>query len=113
MTNEPDYAKIGARIRKAREEKGITQETLGEICQLSTSYIGHIERGTRIPSLSTLHKISSQLKVSLDMLISDSVVSDDDIDFSIISSIVKGKDKEKVKNLFKITKILADNINEL
>ena len=60
---------IGDRIRKYRELSRMTQEQLSESCSLSTGYIGHLERGTRSPSLETLVKISQILRVSLDDLV--------------------------------------------
>ena len=58
MEQELDYIAIGDRIRKYRELSRMTQEQLSESCSLSTGYIGHLERGTRSPSLETLVKIS-------------------------------------------------------
>ena len=68
MERELDYVALGMRIRQARKENHVTQEQLGEICELSTAHIGHIERGTRIPSLDTLFRISQALHVSMDYL---------------------------------------------
>lgn len=42
-----DYPALGARIRKTRKEKGLTQEQLAKMCDLSTAHIGHIERGDK------------------------------------------------------------------
>lgn len=107
-----NYASIGKRIRKSREDKGITQEILGELCSLSTSYIGHIERGTRKPSLETLFKIAVILDVSLDWLVFDSVDSTN-ITFSQISSILKTKSKDKVEVFMNVVRILAEKIDDL
>ena len=69
MEQELDYTSIGDRIRSYRELSRMTQEQLSELCSLSTGYIGHLERGTRSPSLETLAKISQILRVSLDDLV--------------------------------------------
>ena len=107
-----DYYALGARIRKARENKKLTQEQLSEICSLSTSHIGHIERGTRIPSLETLFKICTSLEISMDYLLFDSFDSDE-IHFANISAILKTKSKEKINTFMSTVKILADKIDEL
>ncbi len=112
MATELNYIKIGARIRKARTDKHITQEQLGEICQLSTSHIGHIERGTRVPSLDTLFKIATELNVSLDYLVFDSPAVNENL-FVNITSILKTKDKTKVKAFMNAVKILADRIDDM
>lgn len=40
-----DYSVIGKRIRKAREQRGFTQEMLAEQLEVSNAYISKIERG--------------------------------------------------------------------
>ena len=64
-----DYIAIGKRIRTLRQSKGWTQEELAKQCGTSTSYEGHLERATRIPSLETIVKIASSLDISLNELI--------------------------------------------
>ena len=83
MEKEIDYVALGMRIRKARKDHHVTQEHLGEICELSTAHIGHIERGTRIPSLDTLFRISQALDVSIDHLIFDSVAPDENMSITM------------------------------
>ena len=107
-----DYAALGGRIRSARKHKGLSQEKLGEICAISTAHVGHIERGTRIPSLETLYKISKGLNVSLDYLFFDSQ-NNIDVIFKSISALLAGKDGEKVKVFISTVKALADKIDDL
>lgn len=111
MEKELDYVALGTRIRKARKEKQVTQERLGEICELSTAHIGHIERGTRIPSLDTLFRIAQALNVSMDYLIFDSVAPDENL-FTTLNSILQSKDKRKVKTFLTTVRALADKIDE-
>lgn len=107
-----DYISLGLRIKEVRKARNMTQSALAEACSLSTSYIGHIERGSRILSADTLFKIANVLHVSMDSLTMDSV----DISpllFSRIEASLKYKDKKKVATFMKTLKILADNIDEL
>lgn len=53
-----DYVAIGKRIRDARKEKGISQEALAEMVDLSTSHVCHIECGTTKPSLDSVVRIA-------------------------------------------------------
>ena len=62
---------IGKNIRKFREAKKLRQEDLAEKAELTTNYIGMIERGEKIPSLETFIKILNALGVSADMVLSD------------------------------------------
>lgn len=62
---------IGKNIRKFREIKKLRQEDLAEKTDLTTNYIGMIERGEKIPSLETFINILNSLSVSADMVLSD------------------------------------------
>ena len=62
---------IGKNIRKFREIKKLRQEDLAEKTDLTTNYIGLIERGEKIPSLETFINILNSLGVSADMVLSD------------------------------------------
>lgn len=57
---------IGKNIRKFREIKKLRQEDLAEKTDLTTNYIGMIERGEKIPSLETFINILNSLGVSAD-----------------------------------------------
>lgn len=112
MDKTINYTALGDRIRTARKQCHLSQEKLGEICQISTAHVGHIERGTRIPSLETLYKISKELNISMDYLFFD---SQNDINsvFKSISAQLAGKDGEKVKVFISTVKALADKIDDL
>ena len=51
----------------------MTQEQLAEKLQLSTSFLGHIERGTRKASLETLIALCNALDVSPNYLLARSL----------------------------------------
>lgn len=66
---ELDYGKIGMRIRQVRKAKGWSQDELAKRCGISMSFLGHIERGTRIMSLETFVAICSALDAYADELL--------------------------------------------
>jgi transcriptional regulator with XRE-family HTH domain len=51
-------------LRKYRRDRGISQMTLAERCGTSTSYIGQMEIGNRVPSLEMIEKIAESLQIS-------------------------------------------------
>ena len=57
-----DY-RLGRRMQKVRQEKGITQEKLAEKVGVSTTWIGYLETGYRRPNLKMIYKIARVLKV--------------------------------------------------
>ena len=67
------YDALGIRIKEKRLKAGLSQEKLSELCDLSPSYIGIIERGEGKLSVETLVKIANVLKVSADYLLGDSI----------------------------------------
>ncbi|MBQ4517975.1 MAG: helix-turn-helix transcriptional regulator [Clostridia bacterium] len=64
-----NYELLGKHIRKRRKEKGYTLEQLAEKLDVSTTFIGQIERAKGIPSLETLVKIANILEISTDCLL--------------------------------------------
>lgn len=64
-----NYRELGSQIRILRRRHGLTQEQLAEMVDISTSFIGHVERGTRKASLDTIVKIGACLEASLDHLL--------------------------------------------
>ncbi len=46
---------IGALVRMHRVARGLTQQALARLCQLSPIYISQIEQGVRIPSVTACY----------------------------------------------------------
>ena len=61
-----DLKAIGKRVRAARRARDMTQEQLAELANISTSFVGHIERGTRVPSLETMWRICKVMGLPMD-----------------------------------------------
>ncbi len=66
---ELDYTKMGSRIRQIRKARGWSQDVLAKKCGISMSFLGHIERGTRIMSLETFVSICGALHADADELL--------------------------------------------
>lgn len=66
-------SKIGNRIRMAREEKEWRQEDLAERIGKTSTFIGMVERGERMPKMDTFIDILSALNVSADIILCDVV----------------------------------------
>lgn len=64
-----NHAAMGQRIKAKRKELHLTQEQLAELSGLSASFLGHIERGSRIASIETLYSLCKALNVSSDYLL--------------------------------------------
>lgn len=66
-----DLQAIGARIKAAREARGLTQEDFAAALDLSRNHVSVIERGVKALKLETFVAIANALGVSADSLLFD------------------------------------------
>jgi transcriptional regulator with XRE-family HTH domain len=70
MDERPRLAKrIGLALREQRRLHGWSQERLAECADLSPHFVGLVERGKQLPSLTTLVVLSKVLGVQTDDLL--------------------------------------------
>lgn len=62
---------VGLRIQKIRKQKGYTQEFLAEKAEMSSTYLGEVERGKKNLGLNLFANLVVALDVSADYLMSD------------------------------------------
>jgi len=70
-TRRAEATKFGAVLRRLREERGLTQEELAERAGVSATYVGFIERGDNVPTLTILLDLASALGISPSDLLRD------------------------------------------
>lgn len=100
---------IGKNIRQFRIEKKMSQEDLAEKAGLSSNYIGMIERGEKIPSLTTFINILNSLGVSADMILTDVLNTGYTVKNSMLNEkIEKLTPQDRVK-IYEIINILIKN----
>ena len=63
---------FGEKLRRLREEKGLTTRMVGEKFEMSHGQISKYENGIHEPTLSVLRKYAELYNVSLDYLCDDS-----------------------------------------
>lgn len=71
-----DYIVFGRELRKLRRQRGLTQERLAELAELSTPYVSHLERGSKKPSMAVLVRLADCLGVTVDRLLSGNQKTD-------------------------------------
>ena len=108
---EIDYKLVGTKINNKRKELGYSQESLTELCNISPSYLGHIERGSRRLSMDIAVKLAHYLNVSLDYLLLDYAGNSSAI-LTNIEAVLRNQDSQKVESFLKTVKILSENINK-
>lgn len=111
---ELDYTRMGMRIRQVRKAKGWSQDELAKRCGISMSFLGHIERGTRIMSLETFVNICGALDAGADELLWGEVQpSDAVLDMWSTSECKAGKQESDSYSMYvRIMKSVAEIMNE-
>lgn len=64
---------LGQRLKEARKKKGLTQQQLGELTELSDKYISRIETGKADMSLDCFVALINTLEISADYVLQDSL----------------------------------------
>lgn len=64
-----NYIALGERIRQRRKALRLTQADLAEQADISASFLGHIERGSRVLSVQTLLLLCRALQTTPDALL--------------------------------------------
>lgn len=65
----PNYERIGVHIRVMRQKRGLSQEKLAEMTNMSSKYISHIETAKKNASLESVVKIANALGITVDRLL--------------------------------------------
>lgn len=69
MTDDVIVPAIGARIREIREQRGLSQTDLGDLCGLKPNRISNYETGLRVPPLAAIIALCRGLGCSADDLL--------------------------------------------
>ena len=111
---ELDYGKIGKRIRQVRQTKGWSQNDLAKRCGISMSFLGHIERGTRIMSLDTFVNICEAVGARADELLWGVPCSSDTVqNMGDTAEKKQGKEADSYSMYIRIMKSVAEIMNEV
>jgi len=62
-------SRLGARVRDWRQQRGWTQEALGERSGLSYKFIGEIERGVGNPTIDSIDQIARAFGIDVALLL--------------------------------------------
>lgn len=103
-----DYKDLGKRIREVRRQLSLTQETLSEQVGISASFLGHIERGSRVASLETLVSLCNVLQVTPQYLLSASLTTYE----PHMPSGLTAENRSKLSEFLRLAQDTLDNWNE-
>ena len=67
---QPEGEVFGRRLREVRQRRRITQDTLALTAGLTKAYISDMERGLKVPSLTTVLRLAVALDCKVTELVS-------------------------------------------
>lgn len=68
-TPQPEGVLFGERLRALRERRGETQRSLADLTGMTHPYISEMERGLKVPSLTTLNRLAIALECEVTDLV--------------------------------------------
>ncbi|HUP62686.1 MAG TPA: helix-turn-helix transcriptional regulator [Thermoanaerobaculia bacterium] len=70
-TRSPEGQRFGDTLRRLRKDRGLSQEALAEAANLTADYLGFIERGDNVPTLTVILKLAKALDVDASDLVAE------------------------------------------
>lgn len=104
---------IGERIRELRNQKGFSQESLALSANITTTYLGMLERNQKNPTVKIIERICTSLNISLLDFFSDAAPAEsaDALSEQILCQLNNRTEEEKqmilqiIKNVLKLRDI--------
>lgn len=96
---------LGAKIKRLRQNRGLTQEQLAEKIDIATRTLCGIENGENFLTAETLEKIMAVLNVSSSELFAfDHLKPQEELIDEIVNDLHNIKDREKIETIYKLIK---------
>ncbi len=104
-----DYNIIGERLKKARQNKHMTQETLSEKLDMSVAFLSRIECGSSFISLKRLDQICEILDVSKGYILEGASINSKNYLNKDFSELLSNCPQDKYKLIYNIAKVIIDD----
>ena len=103
-----DYNIIGQRIKKARQNKHLTQEDLAEKLDVSVAFLSRIERGSSHINLKRLNQICDILNITEGQILNGSSGNSKNYLNAEFSELLKSSSSEVQKLIYKIAQVIVN-----
>ena len=107
-----DARLVGKRIQAVRSERGLTQEQLSQLVDLSPNYLSNIETGLKTPKLDTFVEIINALQCDANTLLADVVDSTTVQESGQVSKALAELPTKDQRRILKVLKVLIDEAKE-
>jgi len=95
--NNIDLITVGERIYTLRKQKGLTQERLAELMNVSIQMISNLERGNKAIKIDNLVMLSRILDVSTDYLLTGKCTNNDNAVLIKKFSVLSDSDRKMIE----------------
>lgn len=103
-----DYNIIGQRIKRARQNKHLTQEDLAEKLDVSVAFLSRIERGSSHINLKRLNQICDILNITEGQILNGSSGNSKNYLNAEFSELLKSPSSEEQKLIYKIAQVIVN-----
>lgn len=104
-----DYNIIGERLKKARQAKHMTQDTLSEKLDMSVAFLSRIECGSSFISLKRLDQICEILDVSKGYILEGTSTNSKNYLSKEFSELLSNCPQDKYKLIYNIAKVIVSD----
>lgn len=104
-----DYKLIGSRLKQARLNKKLTQESLAEMLDVSVAFLSRVERGSLDISLKRLSQICEILGVTEGNILNGTSTTSRNYLSADFSNLLKNCPPDKLKLVYKLAKAVVED----
>ena len=101
-----NYEQIGSKIRNYRELKGLSQEELADILDVSWRFVNYLEHGERKVNVGVLVALANALSITPNDLLADYLTTSEETQISDIFSSCNSTEKAILMDMLKHMKSL-------
>lgn len=104
---------VGKRIKYYRLQRGLSQEQLALMAGINPAFLGHLERGLKSPTMTTLDKIVEALEMRYNEFFEDSADTNDTESRRFYTEMILNSAKRLTDDKLKIAADIMLKLTEL
>lgn len=103
-----EYELIGKRVKKARRDKGITQEKFAEELGVSVSFVSQVETGEKKFNLARISEVSKILERPVSYFV-DGYEGKSEDDLQEVIDLLKGMSDKQLRLALEVVRAISAN----
>lgn len=99
---------IGDNIKAARQARGLTQDQLAEMLDISTHHLSSVERGEHMLHINKLIQLMNTLGCSANQIFKDAVTADPQTEISYLSAQLSSLPFDEQQRILSVIRVLIE-----